>query len=283
MSDPLYVQPDGMRSHAQIHDEVVAGLSQLMGTAVPEAADVQTSHGAIASAVSTALSGVLGSRQGTLAATGSSGSAISQLLQKAAKMYESGDQNGAATLRAAAETLEGSPPATGGGAGGGADTTGQMVSQVGQQVGQIAQSLTQPLQGHRVGRAAWRAERKQAITAVSSSRWAGAITRSVEDQYQLGMRGLAAHVRDLGDAVAALAGRCALRPGERAPEPADERGSSKTWPTLAGVSQRVRAVRQDPPAGGVAPAAGRRRGCTGGGTPVDGGGWEAVVAQPQPP
>ena len=32
----------------------------------------------------------------------------------------------------------------------------------------------------------WRAQRKQALTAVSSSRWAGAITRAVEDQYQLG-------------------------------------------------------------------------------------------------
>jgi hypothetical protein len=49
----------------------------------------------------------------------------------------------------------------------------------------------------REGHALWRAERKQAITAVSSSRWAGAITRTVEDQYQLGMRGLAAHVADL--------------------------------------------------------------------------------------
>lgn len=37
-------------------------------------------------------------------------------------------------------------------------------------------------------RAAWRTGRKHAVTAVSSSRWAGAITRSVEDQYQLGMR-----------------------------------------------------------------------------------------------
>jgi hypothetical protein len=72
-----------------------------------------------------------------------------------------------------------------------------------------------------VGRAAWRAERKQAITAVSSSRWAGAITRVAEDQYQLGMRGLAAHVSDLGAAVAVLAERCALRPGERAPESGD--------------------------------------------------------------
>lgn len=59
--------------------------------------------------------------------------------------------------------------------------------------------------------AAWRAQRKQALTAVSSSRWAGAITRAVEDQYQLGLRGLAAHVRDLRAAVQVLEGRCALR------------------------------------------------------------------------
>jgi len=69
----------------------------------------------------------------------------------------------------------------------------------------------------RQAQAAWRAERKRAVTAVSSSRWAGAITRAVEDQYQLGMRGLAAHVVDLCAAVEVLAARCGLRPGERAP------------------------------------------------------------------
>jgi hypothetical protein len=69
----------------------------------------------------------------------------------------------------------------------------------------------------RDGHAGWRAERKQAVTAVSSSRWAGAITRAVEDQYQLGMRGLAAHVADLRAAVQVLAARCAVRPGELAP------------------------------------------------------------------
>ena len=73
-------------------------------------------------------------------------------------------------------------------------------------------------------RAAWRAERKQAITTVSSSRWAGAITRAVEDQYQLGMRGLVAHVADLRAAVNVLAARCALRPGEQSSEPGDEPG-----------------------------------------------------------
>jgi IS605 OrfB family transposase len=72
--------------------------------------------------------------------------------------------------------------------------------------------------------AGWRAERKQAVTAVSSSRWAGAITRAVEDQYQLGMRGLAAHVSDLRRAVEVLEARCALRPGESAPVGAGDRG-----------------------------------------------------------
>jgi hypothetical protein len=73
----------------------------------------------------------------------------------------------------------------------------------------------------------WRAERKRAVTAVSSSRWAGAITRAVEDQYRLGMRGLADQVVDLRGAVAVLGARCALRPGELAPvEDADRNGRS---------------------------------------------------------
>jgi len=62
----------------------------------------------------------------------------------------------------------------------------------------------------------WRAERKRAVTAVASSRWAGAITRTVEDQYQLGMRALTTEVADLRAAIAVLETRCALRPGETA-------------------------------------------------------------------
>lgn len=63
----------------------------------------------------------------------------------------------------------------------------------------------------------WRAQRKQALTAVSSSRWAGALTRAVEDQYQLGMRGVAAQVADLRAAVEVLEARCGLDPGQLAP------------------------------------------------------------------
>ena len=75
----------------------------------------------------------------------------------------------------------------------------------------------------RDGHKQWRATRKQALTSVSSSRWAGAITRAVEDQYQLGMRGLAARVADLHSAVDVLEKRCSLRPGELADDAGDSR------------------------------------------------------------
>jgi hypothetical protein len=81
----------------------------------------------------------------------------------------------------------------------------------------------------REAHAVWRAQRKQALTVVSSSRWAGAITRAVEDQYQLGMRGLAAQVADLRAAVEVLEQRCVLRPGELAPlEDGEQKGRGRS-------------------------------------------------------
>lgn len=59
-----------------------------------------------------------------------------------------------------------------------------------------------------------RTERKRNLTAVSSSRWAGSITRAAEDQYQLAMRALAAEVSDLRAATAALHRRIAAPAGE---------------------------------------------------------------------
>jgi hypothetical protein len=91
----------------------------------------------------------------------------------------------------------------------------------------------------RDGRAAWRAERKQAITGLSSSRWAGAITRTVEDQYQLGMRGLAAHAANLRTAIGALEARCALRPGELAPVEVDESGAARRGRRPRGYRSRA--------------------------------------------
>ncbi|KAA0080737.1 ESX-1 secretion-associated protein [Mycolicibacterium sp. P9-64] len=160
MNEPLSVQPDGLRTFSQVHDEVVSALSQIMGAAAPGATGVETSHGPIASAVSSALGQVLGSRGGTLQATSKSGETISALLQKAAQLYQQGDQQGADTLKKAAEALQANE-AGGGGAGsgtagsgasgaagaGGAEQMGQIASQVGQQVGQIAQGVAQSVQG----------------------------------------------------------------------------------------------------------------------------------------
>lgn len=75
--------------------------------------------------------------------------------------------------------------------------------------------------------ASWRAVRKRAVTAVASSRWAGAITRGVEDQYQLGMRALGAHITAVAAAIAVLEARCALRPGEVAARDLDVAGGPR--------------------------------------------------------
>ena len=54
-----------------------------------------------------------------------------------------------------------------------------------------------------------RTERKRTLTARSSSRWAGAITRASEDQYQLGMRALADELSTLESATRLLRNRLA--------------------------------------------------------------------------
>jgi IS605 OrfB family transposase len=84
--------------------------------------------------------------------------------------------------------------------------------------------------GHldRKAHAVWRAERKQAVTAVASSRWAGAITRAAQDQYRVGMRALSAQITDLRAAITVLEARCALRPGEvSAPPHGDAAGGPR--------------------------------------------------------
>jgi hypothetical protein len=55
-----------------------------------------------------------------------------------------------------------------------------------------------------------RKERKQALTAATSSRWAGSITRAAEDQYQLGMRALTAECDMLATAIRAIVTRLAV-------------------------------------------------------------------------
>ncbi|KUI33730.1 hypothetical protein AU197_20745 [Mycobacterium sp. IS-1590] len=167
----LFAQTDGLRSFASIHDRIATDLSQVLGAGAPEATGVQTSLGQIAAGVGAALSSALEARLGTVQTTVDAGATISELLLKAAQMYEQGDHDGAEKLRAAAEALDGqrdNPGVTGapadsagvGGAVGGAtpangavgppggdQMVGQMLGQVGQQVGQLVGSMTAPLLG----------------------------------------------------------------------------------------------------------------------------------------
>lgn len=60
-----------------------------------------------------------------------------------------------------------------------------------------------------------RAGRKKALTAQPSSRWAGSITRTSEDQYQLSRRALDARIGSLRRAIATITSRLAVTPGTR--------------------------------------------------------------------
>jgi hypothetical protein len=89
------------------------------------------------------------------------------------------------------------------------------------------------------GKAASRAERKRALTAHSSSRWAGAITRSSEDQQGLAERNLQAGVAGLRVRVRTIEARLAVPAGGR-------RGRIRGYATQAerhGRQQRLQVLR----------------------------------------
>ena len=65
------------------------------------------------------------------------------------------------------------------------------------------------------GRAESRRERKRALTAGSSSRWAGALTRTSEDAWQLASRNLAAERGTLQARVRKIEKRLAVPAGEK--------------------------------------------------------------------
>jgi hypothetical protein len=95
------------------------------------------------------------------------------------------------------------------------------------------------------GRAASRRERKRALTAQSSSRWAGAITRTSEDAYQLASRNLAAERGTLTARVRKIEARLAVPAGTRAGRlagyatPAERHGKTIRLKALKGRLARV--------------------------------------------
>ncbi|MHB8294638.1 MAG: hypothetical protein ACYDH5_08440 [Acidimicrobiales bacterium] len=65
------------------------------------------------------------------------------------------------------------------------------------------------------GKAESRKARKQELTAASSSRWAGAITRNTEDSYGLAKRNLEAERVSLQSRIKKISGRVKITPGEK--------------------------------------------------------------------
>jgi hypothetical protein len=65
------------------------------------------------------------------------------------------------------------------------------------------------------GKAGSRARRKQALTSLSSSRWAGAITRTSEDQHALAMRNLGAERATLVARIRRITTRLAIPTREK--------------------------------------------------------------------
>lgn len=95
----------------------------------------------------------------------------------------------------------------------------------------------------------WRTARKQSLTAQTSARWAGAITRTAVDSYRSGVRGLLAEAKTLRAATTTISARLAAPvagsvPGARRPV----RGYASTAERFeksrrqAGLSDRLSAV-----------------------------------------
>lgn len=109
MVEPLSVNTEGVRSLGDIHAGVATGLGSLAANA-PGSAEVATSHGAIASGVTTALTAALGSRSEAMQGTQRTAETIAGLLHQAASAYERGDRRGAESIEAAADPAVGCVP-----------------------------------------------------------------------------------------------------------------------------------------------------------------------------
>ncbi|ORB26584.1 ESX-1 secretion-associated protein [Mycolicibacterium parafortuitum] len=146
MTEPLSVDPHGVRTLAEVHGGVAAGLGAL-GASAPGSAPLAASHGPIAAAVDTALTGTLGRRSRSVAGARSAGETIAELLHQAALAYERGDERGGDAISAAADRMAQAPEAVAATAAPsppGADALGQAVGQLGQ-LGVLGQQLAAPL------------------------------------------------------------------------------------------------------------------------------------------
>ena len=116
------------------------------------------------------------------------------------------------------------------------------------------------------GRAGSRARRKKALTAQSSSRWAGAITRTSEDQVRLAGQNLRAERNTLQARIRRIEARLPVPAGGKAGR-------------VRGYATAGRAARQGDPPPGAAGQARQGGPAAGGGNGVGGAGREGPAAQ----
>lgn len=214
MTEPLRVDPAGLLNYAQQHADVSSGMSGLLGAGAPDGKGVDTSHGVVSSAVSTALSSALDGRGEVFGAVAETAEKFSERLQRASKAYADGDRQAGERIKAAAGGMDGSGSGgqVGGPAGGAPSAQagqqlmgqmGQMLGQVGQQVGQLAQSVTQPLQGLAQGLQQIPQQIAQAAQQASQSASAGGAGQGKDLKERDAERG----ARETGDAERKKAAR----------------------------------------------------------------------------
>ncbi|MFF7842746.1 IS200/IS605 family accessory protein TnpB-related protein [Streptomyces ossamyceticus] len=108
------------------------------------------------------------------------------------------------------------------------------------------------------------AARKRAVTGVSSSRWAGSITKATHDQWALARRSQLAHIQSLEAGVRMIAHRLSLPVGEKGNKHAPGGyASRREWHAKARrlhvLTDRLQAVRADWEAGRVRVVRGGKR------------------------
>ncbi|WP_211359647.1 hypothetical protein [Actinocorallia herbida] len=86
------------------------------------------------------------------------------------------------------------------------------------------------------------AERKRELTVVSSSRWAGAVTKASHDQWALARRSQTAHITALDAAIATITGRLALPVGRKGAKGVP--GGYRSVAERFGKSRRLTVLRQ---------------------------------------
>ncbi|MFI6251112.1 hypothetical protein [Streptomyces sp. NPDC051016] len=140
----------------------------------------------------------------------------------------------------------------------------QVLTLVGENLGrhQRADLAARVRMGNVPAKETGRAERKRQLTAVSSSRWAGAMTRASEDQYQLSMRCLADERAGLRRRIRKIGQRLAVACGQKHGRVRGYADQAERWQKLRHLSKleaRLAVVEQQIEQGRPSITAGGRR------------------------